>query len=236
MQLGTFGRRASGPPKPTYPKLVINHKTAKFRVPTVAGATDTYDAESIDVVILGQIRSRIMWPGAFGSKEHPVCKSDDAIVGVPMDNFPWEDSMFADVPSNRTGISCETCNFKEWNRDFGRARCQETWTIPVRLVRNGMIEGEVFLIAFTSSGITDLRNYFRPMIAEQKHPFNYVTKIRLRSVGGGDGKRWATARFSRVMELADTDLNLEFVTQLRAVKEAMNPPKLADTLKPFQLP
>lgn len=231
MQLGQFQqKRAPVTQPPKYSFLTINHKRAWFESPDGDRLGST-----LDMVILGQLRSRIMWPGAFGSKQPPVCKSDDSITGIPKDNFPWDESMFSEVESNKQGLPCEKCKFKEWDKDFGRARCQETWTIPVLLCEDGKVQEKPLLLNLTSSGITTLRDYFTPMIAQKTHPFTYITKVKLRSVAKGvDKNPYAKPEFAISGE-TDPSLHNLYVSMLREIKAELRPKPLKAALVPIKL-
>ncbi|URG17425.1 hypothetical protein Mbo2_055 [Rhodococcus phage Mbo2] len=228
MKIGSLQPKRPSSPPPKFPFMKINHKRAWFENPDGERIGSTLDA-----VILGQLRSRIMWPGQFGSGERPVCKSDDSVTGTPLENFPWNESKFAEVESNKLGIPCEECSFKEWDKDFGRARCQETWTIALLVVQNGNVSDTPWLLNFTSSGITTLRDYFRPMIEQKTHPFNYVTRIKLHAVAKGDSK-WSKPEFARLGDTSYEQHNF-YVGLLRQVKKELRPAPLSKGIVPIKL-
>lgn len=191
------------------------------------------DTPNISAVLLGQVRSRTFWPGEYGSKEKPVCKSDDAIVGIPdKKRFPWVESGKSDTEDR---LDCETCYFaRRHNTGKTRSLCQESWTIPLRLVANGSeLQDDVLLLSLTSSGITQIREYFRPMIESGQFPFSFITNISLRMVSSGNDRKWAKPSF---VQNGHTNkmLHQDFVSQLREVKAFLQPPPVAP-IKPIVL-
>jgi len=122
------------------PRLQIQHKDATFK-DNLSGAI--YD--KLDVILLGQIKQRIMWGDDPDEGEKPLCKSPDFVHGFPMlsdqvsadKRFPWAESNYSPeqaqpvdlapgqdkrFPQGYTSndlpvLACDTCKFNQWTKN-----------------------------------------------------------------------------------------------------------------------
>lgn len=187
MQLGELKKKGAGSaPVSKYPLIKILHEDAAFQMP-VPGRVTT---GRIDVVALGLIRSRSMWPREFGSGKI-LCQSADAETGVPESGFPWRDfkgepaapelqpppspMRDRDSQGRPTGLDCSTCNFIHFHKT--RPMCGEEWIIPV--VGN---ETRVMLLKFSRSAIPALSEYLLPFRDKRIPLYSAWTRFELEPV------------------------------------------------------
>lgn len=234
---------------PRIPSIKIDHKRGQFTV-GVGDRNEPVDAligDELTVVGLGLIRSRQMWGEVLGRRAI-LCKSHDTIIGKPsMENFPWDESNFANVLSNST-LPCSDCGFKApAPRD--EFRCTETWTVPViglpRSSTNVQISGgglthytlisdpnTVYTIGFTASSIRNLTEYLTPF--RDKRPlYDVWTRIKLRKVSSNDSV-YTVASFETHSE-TDPEDRPKYAKHLADVKALFQPPAPVE-FKPLRKP
>lgn len=108
------------------PRININHADAVFE-DGLSGET----FESKEVILLGMIRQRILFPAEMkeGGSD-PLCRSFDAKVGYPGEEYPWEASGFA---KQNGPLSCADCALKDWGSHPNRDApwCTEQYKLPL---------------------------------------------------------------------------------------------------------
>lgn len=136
--------------------------------------------ETLDCVILGLVRQRVLWPAEMGDeKTPPLCRSLDFQTGRPSDAFPVKAAGLKALPSDGT-LSCEVCKLKEWDThpQGKRPWCGEQWHFSIMLLDG---EGGLSPALWTvrGSGITPARAYLSSFLGKRKPSFTNVTKVTL---------------------------------------------------------
>lgn len=137
---GSTGLEDIGASDVVLPRLRIEHADGVFK-DTLSGATYA----KLQVIILGIVKQRIMWPDELDDGDKPMCKSVDFVHGFPNvrkdaaadKQFPWSESNFSEADlkpveiaprtdrqfpdgwsSNGYGVlDCASCKFKDWSKD-----------------------------------------------------------------------------------------------------------------------
>src|SRR5881392_1533115 len=73
----------------TIPRLVIDHKKAVFR-----DSLSNEEFETVDTIVLGVCKQRVLWPPEMRDNSKPLCKSYEGLMGNPADGFPWDKTGF----------------------------------------------------------------------------------------------------------------------------------------------
>jgi hypothetical protein len=185
------------------PRLKIIHKEAVFE--------DTLSKErfdSLQLIILGLVKQRILWHTQVGNDDAPMCRSANFSTGFPNvdedtprdKRFPWARSGFERQEPGEDGkirLPCESCALKEWGShpDGKRPYCSEQWTLPVmyngdlttedikRLEADGELMSEPWMPAILTiqkTGIKPLRSYFTSFARSGNPTFTVTTEATLR--------------------------------------------------------
>ncbi len=204
MKLGTLttgqGLKSTTPPT-KFTQIKIDHDSAAFGEPV--------GKRSFDCVALGLIRTRILWPNNLNNLvpaqnlrgiRGPVCKSKDAIQGVPtqVNAFPWQAAGFTHVVQSGkmppTGtLSCDDCLLKEF-KDRQKPECSSSWVIPLLSVIPGVTQP--YYITVTASSIKNVSEYLKPFRDNGTPLYSCVTKFSLRKTGKGSSV-WSTVSCSK---------------------------------------
>lgn len=177
------------------PRLKVNGSECVFEN---ADTAEKYP--ELEVIILGLVRSRIMWPEEVKDDAVPMCRSLDAKEGLPgVDpdvpvklQFPWRKSNFEranlpivdgskteDNPEGQPKASCEACIFKDWNTEADKpGPCTEQLTLPV-YYKDRFGNWAPGILTFARSGFTATTRYLGYIKAAKQTPFMFYTTISL---------------------------------------------------------
>jgi hypothetical protein len=199
----------------TMPIFRIDHENGVF----VNGLTNE-TMESFDAVILGVIKQRILWPREVGGEgEAPMCRSYDFKIGIPRaetwvqvqpkqpaavntavkaSGFTWDQ---VETAAEGSGLSCGSCNLKEWGQDRTPPWCNEQWTMPfARLDEDG--DPVLGVISFQRTGLKPCKSYVSGFVQAKSALYTVVTRIKAVVQNRGT-VAWVTPSFTR---LGDSDV------------------------------
>lgn len=220
------------------PRLNIDHAENVFKDSL---SNDTF--ESLDVILLGLHKSRIMWPGEIsdGDAAAPLCKSPDFSNGFPnMDpdisaelRYPWSAQdvytpeqavplTLSDGRVTQPAISCKACKFKEWNTDPTGKKpwCSEEWIFPL-LYRTEDGSWNPALFGLKRSGLAPAKKYVSPFATKKMPLFVTITKLTLNANKRGM-VRYSTPVFTKgaaTPEAEWTDYHTSFVGAKEYLKQ-----------------
>lgn len=208
----------------TTPRIVIDHKEGCF--------TDSLSGEEfkeLTVIPLGVVAGRILWPPDIeDDPSDPWCKSLDAKVGTPGEEFPWKASGYKKSDVDAEGhLDCNACPLKDWDSHPTKnmAWCTEQLTVPVlRQLANGKVAAA--LMTFQRSAIKDARKYLQSFASAGEPPFVAYCKITLDMRKKGSNP-YGVPQFKR-LQLTDEDAHEAFAEQFRAIRTYLRTPFVRD--------
>lgn len=217
------------------PRLQIQHKEGKFKDNL---SNEIFD--SLDLVVLGLVKQRIMWAPTVDEGDKPMCKSPNFDIGFPAiegtkgKTFPWERSNFnpdvatvnptiGGVQINTNGhpvLPCGSCKFKEWETHPNGKNpwCSEQHTLPVMYRRAGT-DGEFItaLLTLQKTGITPSKRYLTSFARSQTPAYTALTRISLRMLTRGDTV-YSVPEFSRIGDTDRADWP-EYAESFKSIRE-----------------
>jgi len=173
------------------PILSINHDDAQY-MHSLSGE----GKKTIDVIGLGVVKQRILWPAEPGEKGvRPVCRSYDHKTGVP------DQEKFVSLTKKVPGIfsaadvlsgeplSCAECPLKEWGTHpkGDGPWCNEQYSIPL-LILEGEGEDETetpALISFQRSQIKPVKAWISNFVGKKKPLYSAITRMSLQVLKKG---------------------------------------------------
>jgi len=205
----------------------IHHRTGRFYI---AGATEIDLGKDIQIIPLGLLRERTMWPRDDERAElgnRPMCKSDDAITGTPGPSFPWVEYEGDASAPNAEKVPCDGCNFRKWSGET-QPRCVQTWIVPalIQLTHSAAAvqhigEEQVFNFQFSASGIKALEEYLKPYRDNGIPTYTNITRVVLSKVAR-NGKHYTIPKFEK-LAMTSPELHPRFSFFLRQVREHFAP-------------
>lgn len=221
----------------TIPVIQIEHETGLF-VDKLTGEK----FPEIDGVLLGLLKSRIMWPpqqNAVGQKPAPMCRSREAITGKPGDNFPWADfkkgteknKEWSPEPLSAETIACSTCYFAQWGSDpkNDSPRCTMQYVFPIMGKRGDEyhLQG---LLTVQRTGIKPANAYMSGFVRDGMSLFMHHTTLTLRVQQSGTVK-FSVPTFARGEATpADMDLWRSWAETYSGIKQQLQGRDLGDSL------
>jgi hypothetical protein len=217
------------------PRLTIDHKGAAF----VDSLTQEQYPGSIDLIILGMVKQRILWHVTPGDKgELPLCKSPDYEHGFPTDieilpkgkAFPWDTSGFnpTDYPAEsginglRT-LSCANCGLKEWgSHPLGnKPYCGEMYTFPSMYTPRNADPGTFVpaLLSIRSTGLKAANAYISRFFSTKTPMFTVWTRVRL-DVTTRSGNSFCIPNF-QTTDPSPREWWAEFANTFRGIRETI---------------
>ena len=191
--LGDVGLEDASAADIQMPRIQIVHEEGVFK-----DASTGEKVATLDCVILGLIKQRIMWDSQVDEGDRPQCKSPDFEHGYPQmrtdiptrKQFPWDKSNFnkADFPPNDDGqivLPCESCKLKDWGKErTDKPLCSEQYTYGLYYRdANGVMRPG--LLSLQRSGIKAARTYTGTFAAARQPMFTVWTSITLRQESRG---------------------------------------------------
>ena len=174
------------------PRLNIVHAEAVFQ-----NNLTKEKFQTLDVIVLGLIKQRIMWDDVVDEGDKPMCKSPDFEHGFPNVNpatpekkrFPWHESNFdpANFPAaqginNLVTLPCDSCVFKEWGADKTPPPCTEQHTYSLLYDAAGDNEEPRMvpaLLTLQRTGIKPSRAFISGFSQSRSPFFSAYTRISL---------------------------------------------------------
>lgn len=218
--------------KASIPRVSIDHNEAKY-VDSLTGE----ETPELDVIILGMVTQRILWPKVMGDSDSPLCKSRDGRTGYPLlepngkENliYPFEltpfdsASMGTDENHNHT-LECAVCPLKEWvgkGKGSTPPACSEQFTFVITQP-DGTGQS---LFTVQKTGMQPARRYITDFVRSRKPMFICRTVLTLRQErkGGPRGNVYCVPEF-RKGEAVDPRMFGELAEQFRDAKEFITTP------------
>lgn len=168
------------------PRIQIDHDKAVFR-----DASTGVEMETLECVILGLVKQRIMWDTEVDDGDKPQCKSPNNEIGYPQlrtdiparKQFPWARSGFAqaDYPPNEEGhvqLPCASCLLAKWGADKSKPSCSEQYSFPL-YYKDGDGNFRPGILSFQRSGLKAARTYVGTFGANKQPMFTVLTRMKL---------------------------------------------------------
>ncbi|HEY6021871.1 MAG TPA: hypothetical protein VIY48_19005 [Candidatus Paceibacterota bacterium] len=232
------------------PRIQIVHDEGLFRDNL---SQSTY--ESLDVILLGMVKQRIMWAADVDDGDKPMCKSPDFEHGFPNvsdetpkdKRFPWENSNFdpSDYPAHEginglVTLPCSACVFKEWGKNRGDTPpCAEQHTYPLLYNINSGEEGveaawAPALFTTQKTGIKPSRSYISAFANARQAMFTVFTRLSLTRQSRGSVK-YSVPRFQR-LGATDEDMWPGYGDQFMQIRTYIRQaPRPADDWEPGEV-
>jgi hypothetical protein len=194
------------------PRIGIEHSEGVY-VDNLTGEKH----ETIEVVMLGLVKQRIMWhPDMDDKSEGPLCKSVDGKFGNARGGFVWADSGFEKTDDP---LSCGDCKFAKWGNDTPPP-CSEQYTIPLMMPG---AEGEFdapAIITFQKSGIKAVKKFLTAFKRSNKPLFTARTKLTL-DVRKRGSVTYSVPSLARVGDTEPEDHSM-FAENYRTIREYLH--------------
>lgn len=191
---------------------------------------------SVDVIILGIVKQRILWPAQMGEqKTQPLCRSLDFERGTPdpgtdefPSKFPWKASGFdqaAILGTEDKTIPCDACPLKDWGSHPSRDNvpwCNEQVVLAILL-------GPSFspaILTTQGSGLKPTKSYLTSFVRDKQPPFNCHTTISLDVLTRGQ-VTYSVPRYMKG-EATDGAAWTEYVTTYNGIERFVKTPRARD--------
>lgn len=220
----------------TTPIYRINHEKGVF----VNGLTNE-EMPSFDVILLGRIKQRILWPMEVGGEgEAPMCRSYDFARGIPrpetwvqpQKNNPaltavkvsgWGYGQVEDAALDNKGLACAQCSLKDWGEDRTPPWCNEQWTFPFLSLDEDGQPLSPGVISFQRTGLKPCKSYVSGFVQAKSALYTVVTRLTAVLQQRGSVK-WVTPSFQRLRDSDPTQWN-EYSTALHQIKDFLTTPR-----------
>jgi hypothetical protein len=219
----------------TTPIYRIDHESGVF----VNGLTNE-QMQSFDVILLGRIKQRILWPmDVGGDGEAPMCRSYDFTRGIPrpetwvqpQKNNPaltavkisgWDYSQVEDAAGGE-GLACANCALKDWGADRTPPWCNEQWTFPFLSLDEDGQPLAPGVISFQRTGLKPCKTYVSGFVQAKSALYTVVTRLTAVLQQRGSVK-WVTPSFQRLRDSDPTQWN-DYSQALHSIKEFLTTPR-----------
>jgi hypothetical protein len=194
-------------------KITIEHELGLFK-DSLTGQT----YESLDTVLLGVIKGRVLWDTDLEAKDPLMCKSNDHEIGYPTAVFPKAAFEAKGGAWNPGGtIACESCPLAAWGSHpkDNKPWCSEQMTFPLTLGDAAQVGGT---ITFQRSALGPTRAYVSAFVRESKPMFLYRTLITLDRNKMGS-KVYSVPKFVRGEAIEDLALLRSYAEQYTHIAE-----------------
>lgn len=212
----------------TLPRLKLDHKAGRI-VDTLSN--EAY--ESLEVIMLGLNKKRILWGPEVREDAVPLCKSYDAIVGHPdPKNFPWQASGFNandvyEAQGKEPVLTCADCVLKEWGTHPKQDKspwCGMQYALVVmQPVANGWAPA---LFEIQRSALKNANAYMTSFARAQQPLFTVMTQITLQQLKRGSNE-YVIPQFVKKGATTKEDWP-EFAKTFRMVREQVQTPPTKD--------
>ena len=220
----------------TTPIYRINHERGLF----VNGLTNE-EMQSFDVILLGRIKQRILWPMEVGGEgEQPMCRSYDFKTGIPrpetwvqpQKNNPnltavklsgWDYAQVEDAAIDNKGLACANCPLQQWGEDRTPPWCNEQWTFPFLSLDADGQPVSPGVISFQRTGLKPCKSYVSGFVQAQSALYTVVTRLTAVLQQRGSVK-WVTPSFQRLRDSDPTQWN-DYSKALAQIKDFLTTPR-----------
>lgn len=212
------------------PRISIDHPGGLF-VDSLTGE----ETPELNLIILGMVTQRILWPKTMGDSDSPLCKSREGRTGYPLLEpngkkgliFPFEatpfdpNGMATDENGNHC-IECAACPLKEWE---GRGKgstppaCSEQFTFVVTQP-DGTGQS---LFTVQKTGMAPAKRYMTDFVRSKRPMFVNVTNISLLMKKDGKGPQYCVPQFKKG-EATDPHGWASFAEYFREAREFITEP------------
>jgi hypothetical protein len=218
------------------PRLTIRHADG-----VLVNSLTKAEYTSLDVVLLGQIKQRIMWAKETEDGDRPLCKSPDFSNGFPEmsdelpkdKRFPWATSglKLADFPpsdgiNGLSTIGCASCMHKEWNNPNtpGQKKplCDEQHTFPLMYTEDAGESWTTALFSVQRTGLKPMKAYVSGFVTSKMPMFRFVTRIELNMQSRGT-VTYCIPTFKRTVE-SDRAMWPTFADTYRSARDFVRQP------------
>lgn len=191
----------------------IDHEENKF-LDSLTG--QHYD--ELDGVILGLLKQRVLWDPDQDSKAPLLCKSRDANVGNPREEFPWEEYRKhggQEVAGSET-IACGSCSLAKWGTHPKNDTpwCSLQYAFPFAFGTDEQVAG---LLTVQRSSLKGAQKYISAFVRDAVPLFAFKTKITLNGNRKGTVK-YSTPNFIRGEAIEDPALFRAWSDQYTQIK------------------
>jgi hypothetical protein len=187
------------------PRLQIVNKKGVFK-----DSLSNTEMQSLNVVILGLIKQRTLWPTKIGdTPAKPMCRSNDFQHGFPnleqpQHPFPWQVSKLTQehVQPRQDGqlmFNCSDCFLKEWGSrpDSEAPWCNEVWSLALLIDPYQTGQYLPSVLALSKTNLAPTRRYLAGFKASNQAAFTAITNISLQLLKKGDND-YSNIMFQRV--------------------------------------
>lgn len=165
------------------PRLKIVGKDAEFE--------DNLTGErhnSINVILLGLVKQRILWDAEVEDSAAPLCRSLDFAAGLPGKDFPTKTSGFdrdtVEGAQEGGSLPCASCQLKEWgtNPRGSTPWCSEQHTYPLLMEQGeGSNLWQPAILTLQRSGIKASKAYITGFARSRTPLYTVKTRISLQA-------------------------------------------------------
>jgi hypothetical protein len=219
----------------TLPILKLNHDKG-----TIVDNLTNEEHESLDVILLGVFKQRILWPAEPGEAgEGPICRAYDLSIGHPdeekfgvkvvlnasgFDRAALDEAIARSEEDPSAGLSCADCNLKEWGshpRNDG-PWCNEQWTTPLLIIDE---EGNFMpaVMSHQRTALKPLKPYITGFQGKRKPMYTGITRISAVKQRKGTAE-YAVPKFQLLGE-SDSELWPQFSTDLASMRNFLTTPR-----------
>lgn len=213
------------------PRLSIGHAldAGKF-----IDSLDGGKYPTIDVIILGMVKQRILWPAEMEEgKSQPLCRSLDFDTGRPdpgeegrASRFPWKQSGFDPTTILSTGgtLPCTACPLKEWDSHPTRSTtwCTEQVVLTVLLAPNFTPA----ILSTQRSSLKPTKAYLTSFFRDKLPPFSVVSHLSL-DVQTRGNVTFSVPKFAKG-DPTDQDKWGEYITTFNNMEDFLKRPFVRD--------
>jgi hypothetical protein len=209
------------------PRLNFDHKNG-----TIVDSLTKEAYDSLDVVVLGLVKQRILWEPEVRDDAKPLCRSYEHKFGHPdVKNFPWEASGFPEpTGGGEVTLDCESCALKEWGSHPTRDTtwCAEQYVLGVLVLPDEEAEnGAPALLTMQRSGLKPVRTYLSGF--SRMNTASYIARTRitldLNKRGSVD---YVVPQFRKTTG-TPAEMWAEYAEQYRTIRAYLTTPRRAET-------
>lgn len=207
------------------PRLKIKHQEGLFVLHEI-------EYESLDCVVLGMFKQRVMWQPKLEENAKPICRSFDFKTGFP-NHEKWSDRFAGSVPadvsqfgpvSEGEELPCNECGLKEFRTHPISEKapwCAEQHVYPLIIVNDGQLQPALLTLAKT--GLAPSRNFLQPFVTSKLPMFTQLTNISLNLEQKG-GNTYSVPAFRKIGE-TDRENWHAWADQFRTIKGYITTPR-----------
>jgi hypothetical protein len=175
--------------------------------------------DTLDTVLLGVIKERVLFDSNMDAKDKLLCKSRDAVVGNPTEAFPMLSFREKNGVVEADGtITCKTCPFAQWGSHPDPNRqvpyCTEQMSFPLTLPGSDDAAG---IVTFQRSALSNVRSYLSAFVRSRKPLFANRTTITLEK-GKKGSVVFSTPKFVRGAENTDAGQMQRWAEQYQSIR------------------